>query len=62
MQQTLQHKTETEKMNRQVKRKKRLVSLIKYLILIAGALIMLYPILWLFGASFKTNSEIFQSI
>jgi len=35
---------------------------IRYLILSAVAFIMLYPILWLFGASFKTNAEIFTSI
>lgn len=42
--------------------KKKVISLIKYLVLIAGALIMLYPILWLLGASFKDNNEIFESI
>lgn len=35
---------------------------LRYLALVLGALVMLYPILWLFGASFKSNSEIFQSI
>ncbi|OMD43316.1 sugar ABC transporter permease [Paenibacillus borealis] len=34
----------------------------KYFFLIIGTLIMLYPILWLFGASFKSNTEIFKSI
>jgi oligogalacturonide transport system permease protein len=34
----------------------------RYAILTLGAFIMLYPILWLIGASFKTNSEIFTSI
>jgi len=33
-----------------------------YIILTAIALIMLYPLLWLFGASFKSNNEIFSSI
>ncbi len=33
-----------------------------YLILSAGVIIMLYPLLWLVGASFKTNEEIFSSV
>ncbi|TCW34987.1 oligogalacturonide ABC transporter membrane protein [Thermohydrogenium kirishiense] len=37
-------------------------SALRYIILTVGAIIMLYPILWLIGASFKTNSEIFTSI
>ena len=35
---------------------------VRYVILIAVSFIMLYPLLWLVGASFKTNSEIFNSI
>ncbi|MBP2070998.1 carbohydrate ABC transporter permease [Thermoanaerobacterium butyriciformans] len=42
-------------------RKKINLSL-RYIILTIGALIMIYPIIWLIGASFKTNSEIFTSI
>lgn len=34
----------------------------RYLILIAVGFIMIYPLLWMVGASFKTNSEIFTSI
>lgn len=33
-----------------------------YLILTVIATIMIYPLLWLLGASFKTNEEIFSSI
>ena len=32
-----------------------------YLTLAAGALIMLYPLLWLIGGSFKSNEEIYSS-
>ncbi|HBB71405.1 MAG TPA: sugar ABC transporter permease [Ruminococcus sp.] len=32
-----------------------------YLLLTAAGIVMLYPLLWLFGASFKTNDEIFSS-
>ncbi len=35
--------------------------LLRYLILGGMALIMLYPLLWLVGASFKSNAEIFSS-
>lgn len=44
------------------KTQRRIKTALQYLILSLGALIMLYPILWLFGASFKSNAEIFQSI
>lgn len=33
-----------------------------YLLLTAGAAVMLYPMLWLIGASFKSNDEIFSSV
>ncbi|MBO5384010.1 MAG: carbohydrate ABC transporter permease [Ruminococcus sp.] len=36
--------------------------IIIYSFLILSSLIMIYPLLWLFGASMKTNSEIFTSI
>lgn len=32
-----------------------------YILLTAGGVIMLYPLLWLVGASFKSNDEIFSS-
>ena len=34
----------------------------RYLSLAAVALVMLYPLLWLVGASFKSNAEIFSQI
>ena len=37
-------------------------ALIRYVLLTVVALIMLYPIIWMVGASFKTNTEIFISI
>ena len=33
-----------------------------YLLLTAVAVVMIYPLLWLVGASFKTNDEIFSSV
>jgi oligogalacturonide transport system permease protein len=43
-------------------RKKAFNSSIRYGLLILVGFFMLYPLLWLFGASFKTNTEIFTSI
>lgn len=34
----------------------------KYLFLIVGSVVFLYPLVWLFFSSFKTNTEIFSSI
>lgn len=39
--------------------KKKIIS---YVLLTAIAVIMLYPMLWLVGASFKSNEEIFSSV
>lgn len=36
--------------------------LIPYVLLTAAAVIMIYPLLWLLGASFKSNEEIFSSL
>ncbi|MET0943273.1 MAG: carbohydrate ABC transporter permease [Mesorhizobium sp.] len=43
-------------------RRKHVVSLaVRYLLLGVVGFIMLYPLIWLIGASFKTNAEIFSS-
>ncbi|GAA3877681.1 carbohydrate ABC transporter permease [Celeribacter arenosi] len=42
-------------------RRRRISASIRYAILAGVGLIMLYPLIWLIGASFKTNSEIFSS-
>ena len=44
------------------KNKVEVAKIFRYVILTLMAFLMLYPILWLLGASFKTNSEIFTSI
>ncbi len=45
-----------------VDRRKHIVSLmLRYFLLTVVGLIMLYPLIWLIGASFKTNAEIFSS-
>ena len=43
-------------------RRERLVLTLRYVALTTVGLVMLYPILWLVGASFKTNAEIFTEI
>lgn len=47
---------------RRRKRKLMLNMAIRYLLLSLVSIIMIYPILWLIGASFKTNNEIFTSL
>ena len=37
-------------------------SFLKYVILIAVGFVMVYPLIWMIGATFKTNNEIFSSI
>ncbi len=45
-----------------VKMKRKINKIIRYTVLIAVAVIMLYPMFWLIGASFKSNAEIFTSV
>ena len=40
----------------------RLGSIIRYILLLFVGFVMLYPLIWLVGASFKTNEEIFTTI
>lgn len=35
---------------------------LRYFVLIAVGIVMVYPLMWMLGASFKTNAEIFSSI
>lgn len=44
------------------RRAARLSAFVRYALLSIVGLIMLYPLIWLIGASFKTNSEIFSGI
>lgn len=44
------------------RRAARLSAFVRYTLLSVVGLIMLYPLIWLIGASFKTNSEIFSGI
>ena len=46
-------------LDEQLRRRQRLSSITRYSLLTIVGLIMLYPLIWLIGASFKPNSEIF---
>lgn len=42
-------------------RRQRITTVIRYTVLTLVGLVMIYPLVWLIGASFKTNSEIFAN-
>ena len=44
-----------------MRRRERTSAAIRYTLLIVVGFIMIYPLLWLIGASFKTNAEMFSS-
>ncbi|MBP0652012.1 hypothetical protein J8J40_33620, partial [Mycobacterium tuberculosis] len=44
------------------RRRERISATLRYVVLLTVGLIMLYPLFWLIGASFKSNSEIFTTI
>lgn len=46
----------------QTRRRERAALVLRYMALGAVGFVMLYPILWLVGASFKSNAEIFSEI
>lgn len=45
-----------------MKMKNTVNSAVRYSVLIIVGFIMLYPLLWMIGSSFKTNAEIFSSV
>nr|WP_119309254.1 carbohydrate ABC transporter permease [Cohaesibacter haloalkalitolerans] len=52
---------EMERVNQMIARRHKINSVIRYVLLIVVGFVMLYPLIWLIGASFKTNSEIFSN-
>ncbi len=44
------------------KSKKTVGTVVSYTVLILGGLLMIYPLIWMFFASFKTNNEIYGSL
>ena len=47
---------------KKMKMKNNINSAVRYSVLIIVGFIMLYPLLWMIGSSFKTNAEIFSSV
>ncbi|MCD7908551.1 MAG: carbohydrate ABC transporter permease, partial [Clostridium sp.] len=47
-------------MTREIRRK--INTFVRYFVLIAVGLVMIYPLIWMVGATFKTNNEIFSGI
>ncbi|HHX68270.1 MAG: carbohydrate ABC transporter permease [Miniphocaeibacter sp.] len=58
----IEQKYDFEKAEKKRKFKNTINKTIRYTVLILVGLIMLYPLLWMIGSSFKENSEIFTSI
>ncbi len=48
--------------NAKVRRRTRINSAIRYIVLIVVGLFMVYPLLWMIGATFKPNNEIFAGL
>ena len=45
-----------------LEKKRQIATVFKYIVLVLVGIVMIYPLVWMIGASFKTNSEIFSSI
>ncbi|HJC73145.1 MAG TPA: carbohydrate ABC transporter permease [Candidatus Ruthenibacterium merdavium] len=45
-----------------VRARNHIATFLKYVVLIAVGFVMIYPLLWMIGATFKTNNEIFSGI
>lgn len=43
-------------------KKKIITTVLRYVVLTAVGLLMVYPLIWMFGATFKVNNEIFSGI
>ncbi len=54
-------KTPPTALELKLRRKARINTAIRYSVLIVVGLIMVYPLVWMIGASFKTNAEMFSS-
>jgi oligogalacturonide transport system permease protein len=52
---------EADKAHRRDLRRQKITTAFRYAVLTLVGLIMIYPLVWLIGASFKTNSEIFAN-
>lgn len=57
----IEHEIDEEAHIRRDKRNARISAAVRYSLLATVGFIMLYPLIWLIGAAFKTNSEIFAN-
>lgn len=57
----IQGVTEAERIRDKEVRRQRIGAILRYAMLGGVGLLMLYPLIWLVGASFKTNAEIFNN-
>ena len=51
-----------EKKNISMKRKRAISTILRYVVLLLVGIVMIYPLLWMIGATFKDNIEIFSGI
>lgn len=58
---TMIDSTESDRASRVLRRNSQISAAIRYTILIGVGFVMIYPLLWLIGASFKSNAEIFTN-
>jgi len=58
---TLDYAGAGERANERTRRAQQASTFLRYFLLTAVGLVMLYPLIWLVGASFKSNAEIFAS-
>ncbi|MFY0617459.1 MAG: carbohydrate ABC transporter permease [Shimia sp.] len=54
-------KPQISALQRQINRRARLSATLRYSLLAGIGLLMVYPLIWMIGASFKTNAEMFSS-
>ncbi|GAA6179755.1 carbohydrate ABC transporter permease [Shimia sp. NS0008-38b] len=58
---TSAEKPQISALQRQINRRARLSATLRYSLLAGIGLLMVYPLIWMIGASFKTNAEMFSS-
>ena len=59
---TLAERASSDAYANELQRKEKISAAVRYGVLLAMGLVMLYPMIWLVGASFKTNAEVFTEI
>ena len=56
------HSAELMAANKRLKKKRKTSTIVRYIVLTIVGLIMIYPLIWMVGATFKENNEIFSSM